>query len=218
MALDPKDLTTLGRRGAEDDARLAAAHRIVRALDERLTAVEGGGDIAARVAALEELAAEAQEAAHAALAGIRARIEAAEARLTDAEAAQVQTGAALTDAIARIEALEGDTPEEPGEPIALIVAPVLTLREDAPVGSAVAAVITDADTLALGGDDADLLTLDGNDVRTAASIDGRTALAFAVTGRAPGKVDVTEAAKFAVSVENKGGVPENEGPIIFIGP
>lgn len=31
-------------------------------------------------------------------------------------------------------------------------------------------------------------------------------------------VDVTEAAKFAVSVENKGGVPENEGPIIFIGP
>ena len=31
-------------------------------------------------------------------------------------------------------------------------------------------------------------------------------------------MDVTEAAKFAVSVEAKGGVPENEGPIIFIGP
>jgi anti-sigma-K factor RskA len=31
-------------------------------------------------------------------------------------------------------------------------------------------------------------------------------------------VDVTEAAKFAVSVERKGGVPENEGPIVFIGP
>lgn len=31
-------------------------------------------------------------------------------------------------------------------------------------------------------------------------------------------VDVTEAAKFAVSVESKGGVPENQGPIVLIGP
>lgn len=31
-------------------------------------------------------------------------------------------------------------------------------------------------------------------------------------------VDVSEAAKFALSVERKGGVPQNEGPIVFIGP
>jgi anti-sigma-K factor RskA len=31
-------------------------------------------------------------------------------------------------------------------------------------------------------------------------------------------VDVTQAAKFAVSIERKGGVPENEGPVILVGP
>lgn len=31
-------------------------------------------------------------------------------------------------------------------------------------------------------------------------------------------IDVASAAKFALSVERKGGVPENEGPIVFIGP
>lgn len=31
-------------------------------------------------------------------------------------------------------------------------------------------------------------------------------------------VDVSEAAKFAVSIERKGGVPENEGPVILVGP
>jgi anti-sigma-K factor RskA len=31
-------------------------------------------------------------------------------------------------------------------------------------------------------------------------------------------VDISEAAKFAVSIERKGGVPENEGPVILVGP
>lgn len=96
MTLDAKHLATLGKGTADEDARFGATKAIVEALDTRLTAAETA---------------------------LAPDLSAILSRLTALEAAGANTAEVLGDILdlmeaidARMDALEGGTPEEPVEP------------------------------------------------------------------------------------------------------
>lgn len=107
----------------------------------------------------------------------------------------------------RLTALEGGV-VEPDVPVTLTVTPAADLREDAPVGSLVATIATDATTLAVGGADAAALMADGLDIVTATSLAGRSSLDFTVRGSAAGKSDTTVSVTVPVAeVPDEPGTP-----------
>lgn len=78
--------------------------------------------------------------------------------------------------------------------VQLSLTPVPDLTDDAPVGTVVAAIVTDADSLTLAGPDAARLDIDGTQVVTTSTLAGLSGLEIAVEGRRSGYRPVTRAA------------------------
>ncbi|MGN7870960.1 hypothetical protein [Paracoccus sp. 22332] len=85
--------------------------------------------------------------------------------------------------------------------VTLTLTPVVpALSEEAPIGTVVARISTDATTVVLSGADADLLEIDGADIVTAAGLQGRTSLEFSVVGTRQGYAPTGATVTLAVRV------------------